>query len=163
MRPQATAPSPHSADTPHPAAAPTVVLDTNAVLDWLVFADPRIAPLAEAISCGHLCWLAVPHMRGELADVLARPALARFGNRLGQALAAFDQRARICPDPPSIDAGLVCQDPDDQVFLDLALAEGASWLVTRDKALLALHRPARARLLSIVVPEAWPAARAPCA
>ena len=144
-------------ETQFHVAAPAVVLDTNAALDWLVFADARIAPLAAAISFGRLRWLAEPRMRTELAEVLARPPLARHAGRIEQALATFDRWARTCPHPPGACGGLVCKDSDDQIFLDLALAERASWLVTRDKALLALHRRALASGLSIVVPEAWPA------
>jgi predicted nucleic acid-binding protein len=49
----------------------------------------------------------------------------------------------------------VCRDPDDQKFIDLALAAKAQWLVSRDKALLALAKRAKARGLLIVKPEAW--------
>ena len=52
--------------------APTVVLDTNAVLDWLLFADPRMAPLASAVTDGRLRWIATARMRDEFAHVLAR-------------------------------------------------------------------------------------------
>ncbi|MBI5717902.1 MAG: PIN domain-containing protein [Burkholderiales bacterium] len=142
-------------ELPAPAATPGVVLDTNAVLDWLVFADRRIAPLAAAIEAGSLAWLAAPRMRAELADVLLRPAMARRVRSGEPVLTAFDRLARGCDPPPRASAGLTCSDVDDQVFLDLALAERARWLVTRDKALLALHRRARLHGLTIAVPEAW--------
>ena len=35
--------------TQRAAADTTVVLDTNVVLDWLVFRDARLAPLSDAI------------------------------------------------------------------------------------------------------------------
>jgi predicted nucleic acid-binding protein len=51
-------------------------------------------------------------------------------------------------------ARLACVDPDDQKFLDAAFASGADWLLTRDKALLALARRAGAAGLRIGIPEA---------
>jgi predicted nucleic acid-binding protein len=141
---------------PEPQVVPcALVLDTNAVLEGWAFADPRMAPVVAALSSGRARWLAAERMRDELADVLARPALVHRGEGLQRTLAAFDDLARLCPDPPSAGVGLVCRDADDQIFLDLALAEGASWLVTRDKALLELHRRACHRGLAIVTPEAW--------
>lgn len=57
-----------------------------------------------------------------------------------------------------------CRDPDDQKFLEIALATGASQLLTRDKLLLKL---ARHRLVKphfrILTPEAWCREYAPTA
>ncbi|WP_369293093.1 PIN domain-containing protein [Klebsiella variicola] len=50
---------------------------------------------------------------------------------------------------------MVCRDQDDQKFIDLALDARARWLVSRDKAVLALAKRARARQLLIVTPERW--------
>ena len=33
------------------------VLDTNVVLDWLVFRNPRTAPVARALESGAMRWL----------------------------------------------------------------------------------------------------------
>jgi predicted nucleic acid-binding protein len=48
---------------------------------------------------------------------------------------------------------LRCRDADDQVFIDLALVHRARWLLTRDKALLALAR--RARPLGTEILRPW--------
>jgi predicted nucleic acid-binding protein len=50
---------------------------------------------------------------------------------------------------------LRCTDPDDQMFVDLALEAGARWLVSRDRAVLRLARPALPLGLAIVAPERW--------
>src|SRR5690606_15469334 len=62
-------------------------------------------------------------------------------------------------------ADLTCRDPDDQVFLDLALHRGVGWLLSRDRQLLALRRRALARGLRILRPEdgPWQAALRPAA
>ncbi len=50
----------------------------------------------------------------------------------------------------------LCSDPDDQKFIQLAWAARASWLLTKDKALLKLARRTRkAGLFAIVTPQGW--------
>ena len=144
-------------DWPLALAPAAVVLDTNAALDWLAFSDPRIAPLARAIERADARWLATPLMRAEFSAVLERPALAHIeAYRRERALTLFDGFSAACAEPGAVgDSSLTCRDPDDQVFIELAIASRARWLVTRDKALLALRRPAGHLGLAIIVPEAW--------
>ena len=52
---------------------PGIVLDTNIVLDLLVFKDPLTLPLCEALEAGQLRWLSTDAMREELDRVLAYP------------------------------------------------------------------------------------------
>ncbi|TWO68282.1 putative toxin-antitoxin system toxin component, PIN family [Caenimonas sedimenti] len=102
-----------------------LVLDTNIVLDLLVFRDPAMAPVAAGLADGSFEWLATATMREELARVLAYPKLApRVGLARGDALAVladFDRLARVVPPPGR--APLTCGDADDQKFIDLAVAE----------------------------------------
>ncbi|OYZ43709.1 MAG: twitching motility protein PilT [Acidovorax sp. 16-64-162] len=53
------------------ADARALVLDTNIVLDLLVFADPAVAPVRTLLQAQRLCWVATPPMRDELARVLS--------------------------------------------------------------------------------------------
>lgn len=116
-----------------------LVLDTNVVLDAFVFADDRAQPLLPALAAGRLHWLATAAMRDELERVLgyARivPRLAFHGLAAADVLAAFDRFARIvdvpCKAPPT------CSDPDDQKFIDLAVARSAL-LLSRDAAVLSM-------------------------
>jgi putative PIN family toxin of toxin-antitoxin system len=133
--------------------APAVVLDTNAVLDWLVFRDARMGPLAQAIEAGRLRWLGSLRMRDELAHVLGRAMFEPWPHDPEQVLTFFSSLVQTCAEPPA--CALICRDEDDQVFIDLALAQRASWLFTRDKALLRLARQARLRGTIICPPEAW--------
>lgn len=140
-----------------PPARPLAVLDTNVVLDWLLFHDRGVQALAEAVARGALGWAACPAMRTELAQVVARPALARWKPDAAAVLAAFDRHALPHADPPPRPAPpLRPSDPDDQVFVDLALACGARWLVSHDRALLKLAGRARAHGLAILRPADWP-------
>jgi uncharacterized protein len=138
------------------AAAPRVVLDTNAALDWLVFEDVRIQPVVDALQASRLRWVACAAMRRELAYMLGHASLARWAPDAAAALAMFDQLAQIRPPPVgTLHARLRCTDPDDQVFIDLALAERASLLLTHDRALLKLARRAAPHGLRILRPADW--------
>lgn len=101
-----------------------LVLDTNIVLDVLVFGDAAAQPLAHGLREGSLHWLATLAMREELARVLAYPKLApRVAFHRGEpaaVLADFDRHARIVD--VAAKAPLTCGDPDDQKFIDLAVA-----------------------------------------
>lgn len=132
-----------------------MVLDTNAVLDWLVFADPGMSAVASAMQGGELLWLASPSMRAELADTLRYRSLAKWLPDSERALDTFDRYAQVRPEPPPSPLQLRCSDPDDQVFLDLALAWRAKWLLTHDRALLRLAKRARAFGLQVMPPRGW--------
>jgi putative PIN family toxin of toxin-antitoxin system len=132
---------------------PSVVLDTNVCLDWLLFGNAGVAALVDAIASGHLRWLATAAMRDELAHMLGHSRLAHWPNPREQALASFDTYAELCP--VATPCLLRCTDPDDQMFIDLAVAESVDWLLTRDRALLKLARRARPSGLSVLTPAAW--------
>jgi uncharacterized protein len=133
---------------------PRVVIDTNVLLDWLVFRDPRVAVLGGKIERRELAWIACPAMRAELSHMLHHASLARWQPDAEQALAVFDRFVWLEADPSAVSAALPlrCTDPDDQMFLDLALARGASTLLTRDRALLKLARRAGRMGLQIQPP-----------
>lgn len=119
-----------------------VVIDTNIALDLLVFDNPDCLPLAAALASGELRWIATAPMRTELARVLGYPLIAR---RLAQremeaasVLEAFDARVSLLTDKPPR-APCVCKDPDDQVFIDLAVAQRAL-LISKDQAVLTMRK-----------------------
>jgi uncharacterized protein len=145
---------PPSSSTPREA-----VIDTNVLLDWLVFRDPAVAPLTDALAAGTLHWVATEAMLDELRHVLGRPPLlARRPEHVEDAIARFCQR--VDP-PPAAPARLLCTDPDDQKFIDLALHRGSPWLVSRDRALLKLRRRALAHGVQVCQPAAWDPATTP--
>ena len=152
----------------HPCAAAMVfemkaralVLDTNIVLDLLVFQDPATAPLRQALLQKDLRWIATRAMRDELERVLNYPQIVRRmeqGSQRGQPctgdapgtlmpltaatapqiLASFDAQTSILP--ATAKATVSCRDPDDQKFIDLAVAHQAL-LLSRDKAVLCMRK-----------------------
>ena len=118
-----------------------LVLDTNVVLDLLVFADPQVQPLAQGLAAGSLHWLATAAMREELARVLAYPKLApRVASQRGGAgavLQDFDRSARLVEVPAK--ASVTCGDPDDQKFVDLAVAHQCI-LLSKDREVLRMGK-----------------------
>jgi len=143
----------------HPLAAPRIVIDTNTVLDMLVFEDPAAHDLLAQLHRGALEWLAAPPMREELARVLNYPQIAkRLQTRTlspADVLAAFD--ALVVMKPVAARAAFVCKDRDDQQFIDLALAWQAA-LLSKDRAVLSMAR--RMARLGVAVSSSWSALQA---
>jgi putative PIN family toxin of toxin-antitoxin system len=139
------------------ASAPRVVLDTNVCLDLFVFADPRCAVLRAALREGAVEAVTCAACEEEWHAVLHYPQLALDAAARARAVAAFDAVVSRLPQLPEA-AGLPrCADPDDQKFLALAARAGARWLLSRDRALLALgRRSLRLCGFAIVPPQAWP-------
>jgi uncharacterized protein len=145
--------------TPAPAhddVLPSVVLDTNAALDGLLFDDPTIRPLMATLRVGRLRWIATPAMRREFEQVLGRSMLAKHVLDGEYTLSLFDGLVTMLPETAvTPGSALRCRDADDQPFLDLALREKARWLVTSDRDLLCLARRANRLGLPILTPAAW--------
>ncbi|MFZ3126340.1 MAG: putative toxin-antitoxin system toxin component, PIN family [Acidovorax sp.] len=128
------------------ADARALVLDTNIVLDLLLFADAAVAPVRTLLHAQRLCWVATPPMRDELARVLAypqiAPRLAFYGLTAGELLQSYEAQVRWVAVAPRVSA--VCKDADDQHFIDLAVAHRAI-LLSKDKAVLCMQK----RLLAL--------------
>lgn len=131
------------------------MLDTNAVLDWLLFDDPRMRDVAAAIEQGRLRWVATAAMHGEFVHVLGRGLAAAHGADPARLKLTWEQHCtEHLPVPPAA-APLRCTDTDDQKFLDLAITAGVRWLVSRDRAVLKLRSKAAVLGLAIVTPGQW--------
>jgi hypothetical protein len=135
-----------------------VVLDSQAVFDWLVFRDPTCAEWREALSSGRWKWIFTSAMKAEFDFVAAKGFGAARPVPFEEVADAWATLASAVPDPAPLgaDRRIGCSDPDDQKFIDLAIAAGAHTLVSRDRALLKLKKKAVSRHgLSIVAPADW--------
>jgi len=136
-----------------------VVLDTNVCLDLFVFRDPAVARLARALAEGRVEAVTDAACREEWRRVLAYPQLALEQAAQLAALAEYDRWIRCPADAWAMPAQVRlprCADPDDQKFLELALAAGAGWLLSKDKEVLRLgRRTLRDGLFAIVTPAQW--------
>ena len=119
----------------------TVVIDTNIILDVFVFSDAAAKPVRQALEAGTLNWIATRPMRDELARVLGYPQivprLAFYQLSADDVLAAFDRHARLLD--VAAKARLNCSDPDDQKFIDLAVA-GQTLLLSKDRHVLSMSK-----------------------
>ena len=127
---------------------PLLVLDTNIVLDVFVFNDAAAQPVRDGLAAGQLDWVATPPMRVELERVLGYqkivPRLAFYQLSAADVMAHFDAHARLLPVPAK--APVTCRDADDQMFIDLAVAQ-RSTLLSKDKAVTSMQK----RLLALGV------------
>jgi putative PIN family toxin of toxin-antitoxin system len=117
-----------------------VILDTNVWLDWLVFDDPSIAPIRAAVAANRAEVCIDAACEAELERALGYD----LGKRTVDIAACIAECRRVAR---RIDSHLLeaeraqlpaCRDPDDQKFLEAALAARAEFLLTKDRALLEL-------------------------
>ena len=139
------------------SAPPIIVLDTNVVLDWLLFRNPDCAALGAALLAGDVRWLATAAMRSELAHVLDRGHLDGRNADEAALWSLWDRHSVqvSAPVPPSPPGHPRCSDPDDQKFIDLAVACDARWLLSRDRAVLKLARRLRELGVDTLPPDRW--------
>ena len=136
-----------------PAPGDCVVIDTNIVLDLFVFQDPATLALNQALCAaiteGQPRWLATAAMREELARVLAYPQVLKrmsfHGRSTAEVLGQFDRLSQTVDVAPK--ASVTCKDPDDQKFIDLAVAHCAT-LLSKDHAVLCMAK----RMTTLGVP-----------
>lgn len=137
-------------EKPAAPASLRLVLDTNAVLDWLLFRDKGFGPISAVIESGAARVFASEACLEELRRVLRYPEFgleesrqAELLQRYRQCVCVVDVVENPMPADDADSSTLIprCKDPDDQKFLELA-ARQAAVLVTRDKLLLQLSRRA---------------------
>jgi uncharacterized protein len=120
-----------------------LVLDTNVWLDWLVFTDPAVLPIKRAVAAQRAAVYINERCEAELVRVLAYDLGRHSIDPAAQAAClAACRRVTLkieAPAPEALQVRLpMCRDPDDQKFLEAALAAQADFLVTKDLALLEL-------------------------
>lgn len=130
-----------------PEAQPRgLILDTNIVLDYLLFGDPSAKQLQAQVDTAladstQWRWIATQRMRDELARVLLYPhlqaSLAFYQRTAEMILAQFDQHTHLVD--TAMACTILCRDKDDQPFIDLAVAQQAV-LLSKDKQVLKLKK-----------------------
>lgn len=154
-----------AATAPMNAPVNALILDTNIVLDLLLFQDPQALhlqaslPLNQSLNGPQWQWIATTAMRDELAHVLCyphlQPRMAFYQTEAAQILQGFDTRVQLVE--VAAPTHVRCRDGDDQKFIDLAVAHKAT-LLSKDKAVLKLRK--RLARLDVVVQTHLPPAAA---
>lgn len=129
-----------------------VVLDTNTVVSALLFANGRLAPLRNAWQVKAFLPVISSATAGELIRVLAYPKFKLTVPEQEELLADFLPYCETWQVPEVLKGVPPCRDADDVMFLHLAIAAKARYLVSGDKDLLVVATKAP---LSIVTPDAF--------
>jgi predicted nucleic acid-binding protein len=131
-----------------------IVLDTNIALDLLLYQDPAVAALRKALSNGDMRAIATAAMHAELTRVLDYPHIAqrRVKDNLNPEiiLKQWLNWTQLVPAAPRCQ--VICKDPDDQMFIDLAV-QHACPLLSKDHEVLKLQK--RLSLLGVNVSREW--------
>ena len=113
-----------------------VIFDTNVLLDLFVFNDFRALHLKQALIEGKIDALATPNTLEEFADVISRPLFSLDEVQQEQIYLQWQSLARVIDDQILSKSPWVCNDPDDQVFLDLAYTTRPCTLISKDNEVL---------------------------
>jgi putative PIN family toxin of toxin-antitoxin system len=145
---------------------PKIILDCNVWLDWLLFCDPGVRYIQALHAANSIELIASDTMRSELLDVLQRPqiglkfiARSKFAT-VEAMMREYDAVVRTIHAEQTDESEIawpvalpLCKDKDDQMFVELLVAQAAV-LITKDKALLALASRLKKRFgLSVGTPN----------
>lgn len=128
-----------------------VVLDTNILVAYALMGDAvprRNAAIRDCVEAARTRGrLFASHATlAELRAVLMRPGFDRYKPAEERAafLEALTDEVRSIDPVPDV---RLCRDPEDDMFLAVALAADADWLVTVDRQLLSVRSVGRTRIL----------------
>jgi putative PIN family toxin of toxin-antitoxin system len=122
---------------------PRLVLDTNVILDLLVFKDPAIEPIRLALDTKQVDAVRTPSSMAELIDVIGRPAFKLSQEDQANIVQAWESRSRLIENSTIEPAPFTCRDPDDQVFIDMAYSIRPAFLLSKDLRVLELRTIAK--------------------
>ena len=127
------------------------VLDTNIVLDLLLFKDSKVQPLLDAIATDNI--LPIGHLDTffEFADVVTRPMFQLSDSQIDQLLHEWVKLHAVFREPLS--TVFFCRDKDDNKFFNLSRATGAEYLISKDKKVLKARGKAKRFGCQVVKPE----------
>ncbi len=138
------------------APTPRLVLDTNVVMDLFHFHAPPLASLMAAIESGRVICLVNEQTLAELKRVTGYKQFKLDNAGQQRLFEVYRSRVTLVTQPIPQGAPQLpkCRDPDDQMFLELALAGQADMLISRDNLVLKLAK-ARNRPcpFAILLPE----------
>lgn len=122
------------------------MLDTNVVIDWLVFDHPFMNPLRHGVEQGRVVVLTHAPAQAELKRVLAYRQLKLAEDRQRDVFERYVRQTTVAAMPPDFSLKQLmlpggfprCRDRDDEHFLALAYHARADALVSRDNAVYGL-------------------------
>lgn len=136
-------------------------LDTNIVLDWLVFHAPYTEQLQDAVIRQRVTIVTHEPAIDELRRVVTYPQCKLAEEAQREVLARYERLSRKVDMPAEftrenllLPTGFPrCRDGDDQHFLALAYHAKADGLVSKDKLLLKLRKKAARFGVALLTPQ----------
>jgi putative PIN family toxin of toxin-antitoxin system len=118
---------------------PRLVLDTNVILDLLVFKDPSTEPIRLLLDAKQVDAVRSEASMLELIDVIQRPIFKLSREEQDIILQAWESVTRLLENTAIKAAPFTCRDPDDQVFIDMAYSIRPAFLLSKDLRVLELR------------------------
>jgi putative PIN family toxin of toxin-antitoxin system len=122
---------------------PRLVLDTNIILDLLVFKDPSAEPIRLLLDAKLVDAVRTSASMAELMDVIGRPTFKLSREDQETIVQAWESSTRLLENEAIEPAPFTCRDLDDQVFLDMAYSIRPALLLSKDLRVLELQTIAK--------------------
>jgi putative PIN family toxin of toxin-antitoxin system len=122
---------------------PRLVLDTNVILDLLVFKDPSTNPIRLLLDTKLVDAVRTPASMEELIDVIGRPAFKLSQEDQEAIVQAWEASSRQLENTAIEPAPFTCRDLDDQVFINMAYSLRPALLLSKDLRVLELQAIAK--------------------
>jgi putative PIN family toxin of toxin-antitoxin system len=122
---------------------PRLVLDTNVILDLLVFKDPSAESIRLLLDAKQVDAIRTPASMAELIDVIGRPVFKLSREDQASIVQAWEASSRLLENTAIEPAPFTCRDPDDQVFINMAYSLRPALLLSKDLRVLELQAIAK--------------------
>ena len=122
---------------------PRLVLDTNVILDLLVFKDPAAEVVRMALDAKLVDAVRSEASMLELIDVIQRPTFRLNQEEQSIILQAWESSTRLLENAAIEPAPFTCRDLDDQVFINMAYSLRPALLLSKDLRVLELQAIAK--------------------
>jgi putative PIN family toxin of toxin-antitoxin system len=118
---------------------PRLVLDTNVILDLLVFKDPSSEPIRLLLDARLVDAVRSEASMLELVDVIQRPVFKLSREEQEMILQTWESVTRLLENTAIEPAPFTCRDLDDQVFINMAYSLRPALLLSKDLRVLELQ------------------------
>ena len=117
---------------------PRLVLDTNVILDLLVFQDPAAEVIQTVLDAKLVDAVRTEASMLELMDVIQRPNFKLSKEQQQIILKQWESSSRLLENSAIEPAPFTCRDLDDQVFINMAYSIRPALVLSKDLRVLEL-------------------------
>jgi len=120
-----------------------LVLDTNVILDLLVFQDPAAEVIQTVLDAKLVDAVRTEASMLELMDVIQRPNFKLSKEQQQIILKQWESSSRLLENSAIEPAPFTCRDLDDQVFINMAYSIRPALVLSKDLRVLELRAVAK--------------------